>query len=73
MNNIINDIPENTSSIIQNDSYKYINYKFGEYNISIKLNEKNEFAGVEKISIDKVFYNYTNIKTEYDVSKFYED
>lgn len=55
MNNIINDIPENTSSIIQNDSYKYINYKFGEYNISIKLNEKNEFAGVEKISIDKVF------------------
>lgn len=66
-------ITEPTGGYITNDNLKVINYKLGDYNIVIKLNEKNEFIGIEKISVDKIFYSYDSIKTEHNVARLYED
>jgi len=70
MNNSIN---ESTGSLSITDSFKIINYKLGEYNIEIKLNQKNEFVGVQAVSVDKIFYDYHSVRGEFDVSKYYED
>ena len=76
MNDLLNNplaIINNTNSVVKNDSYKCINYKFGEYNIGVKLNDKNEFVGIENISVNKIFYTHSNVKAESDVSKYYEE
>ena len=70
MTNIIN---HPTSAQPATSPHQKIVYKLGEYNITVKLNERNEFIGIENISVDKIFYDYTSVKSERDVSKFYED
>lgn len=61
-----------TQSPIIDSNYRILDFKFGEYNVAIKLNDRNEFAGIENISVNKIFYNYRSVQSE-DVSKFYED
>ncbi len=68
-----NNLSESTGSNSITDSFKIIKYKFGEYNIEVKVNQKNEFVGVQTVSIDKIFYDYASIKGGVDVSKYYED
>jgi len=47
--------------------------KVGEYNVTVKVNENNEFLGVQNVSIDKIFYTHNSVKGNFDVSKFYEE
>jgi hypothetical protein len=70
MTNLIN---EQTGNHIVPSNVQTIIYKLGEYNIAVKVNEKNEFLGIENISVNKIFYDYTSVKAEHDVAKFYED
>ena len=51
---------------------KTINYKFGEYNIVVRLSSSNEFLGIEEIGIDKSFYDYKTIGKGHDAREFYE-
>lgn len=66
-------IVEPTGGNLKNYNYKSINYKLGEYNIVVKLNEKNEFIGIENLSVDKIFYSHNSVKSEQDVAKYYEE
>lgn len=70
---MINTINQSTGDYAIPDSRKIITYKLGEYNIEVLLNEKNEFIGIQNISIDKIFYTYRSVKSEFDVAKFYEE
>lgn len=52
---------------------RIIEYKFGEYNISVILNAENEFVGINEIGIDKTFYSYNSVKDGFDARKYYEE
>ncbi len=64
---------ESTGTYAIPDAQKIINYKLGEYSIDVILNEKNEFIGIHNISVNKIFYDYQTVKSEFDVAKFYEE
>ena len=66
-------INESTGSYTIPTTQKKIVYKLGEYNVTIKVNERNEFIGIENISVDKIFYTHNSVKAEHDVASFYED
>ena len=74
MNNNLNSfLEDSTGSTTSTGSVKLINYKLGEFNIVVKVNEKNEFIGIDNISVGKIFYDYKSVKNSYDVSEFYRD
>ena len=63
--------PTSTKTLI--DNAKSIDYKMGEYSIKVLVNERNEFIGIENLSVDKTFYTSNFVKTEHDVEKYYKD
>ncbi|MBP8115219.1 MAG: hypothetical protein KAY50_07680 [Chitinophagaceae bacterium] len=50
-----------------------INCKVGEYIVTVKINDKNEFLGIQNVALDKIFYSHEAVKGNFDVSKYYED
>lgn len=61
---------DSTGSLSLSHGYKTIKYKFGEYNIVVTLNDKNEFVGIQEIGVNKNFYNYKSIKGDFDIRKY---
>jgi hypothetical protein len=65
---------EGTGSLsLLNNNENIIIYRFGEYNVSVKVGEKKEFLGIENISVSNIFYDYHSVPPEQDVIKYYQE
>ena len=64
---------ESTSSITQSLNKKIIDYLFGEYKISVWVDDSNKFIGIESIGVNKAFYSHRSVKEDFDARKYYEE
>jgi hypothetical protein len=65
-----------TGDIDINERYKTIQYPFDKYQISVQLNESNEFIGINEVKLDKDFLSLEqkiSIQGFHDVGKFYSE
>ncbi len=44
-----------TGGLIFGQNIEYITVSFGKYVVKVRVNEKNEFLGIEEIGVDKEF------------------
>ena len=58
------------------ESYRFVIYPFGKYEIKVVLNSSDEFLGITEISINKDFLTHKqkmSIKGYHDVDEFYPE
>ena len=51
-------------------------YRFGPYEITVLLNERNEFIGISEVKVNKEFLSHKQrikLKGYLDVSQFYDE
>lgn len=72
--NLNTDIEINpTGGDLINNSLAIVSCKVGEYIVTVKINEKNEFLGIQNVAMEKIFYSHQSVKGNFDVSKYYEE
>jgi len=65
-----------TGSIRGSISYKLIDQHINNYVVTVRLNENNQFLGIEKIGVNKDFLSLDQKLSSVqfiDVDKYYED
>ncbi len=63
-----------TGSLFPEQEIEYITIPFGKYMVKVRVNGKNEFLGIEEISVDKEYLSFDQrVKStgHFDVEKYY--